>query len=130
MSPNRSRFPFFVGAVFAAIALASTMAAASLLHFDLAKSSPIDEATVHMVPEVTLWFTEAPSDGSVSIRLIDSAGEPIEGLTAAVDEEDGRIFHLPTPDGLAPGAYTVTWRGMGGDGHVVRGDFGFTVASH
>lgn len=121
---------FVLGALFAALFVASTAAAVAPFHFDLAKSSPADEATVHMLPEVTLWFTEAPSEGSVSVRLIDPAGEPIEDLTALPDEDDGKIFHMVTPDALAAGAYKVSWRGMGPDGHVVRGEFGFTLAGH
>lgn len=121
---------FVFGALFAALMVASTAAMAAPPHFDLAKSSPADEATAHMVHQITLWFTEVPSEGSVSVRLVEGAGEPIEGLTAVADEDDGKVFNMAIPDGLAAGAYTVSWRGMGADGHVVRGEFGFTVASH
>lgn len=121
---------FVPGALLATLFVAATTAAVAPLHFDLAKSVPENEATVHMLPEVTLWFTEVPSEGSVLVHLIDPAGEPIDDLAALQDEEDGKIFHMATPDHLAPGAYQVSWRGMGPDGHVVRGEFGFTVASH
>ncbi|NNF11802.1 MAG: copper resistance protein CopC, partial [Gemmatimonadetes bacterium] len=30
---------------------------------------------------------------------------------------------------LPPGTYTVSWRGMGQDGHVVRDSFQFSVAA-
>ena len=30
---------------------------------------------------------------------------------------------------LDEGAYTVAWRGIGDDGHVVRNDFGFRVTA-
>jgi methionine-rich copper-binding protein CopC len=30
---------------------------------------------------------------------------------------------------LPAGGYTVAWRGIGDDGHVVRGDFTFSVTA-
>lgn len=100
------------------------------LHFGLARSVPADKATVHQVPEIKLWFTEAPADGSVSIRLLDAGGEPVATTAPTRDAEDPKAFALRPSTAPAPGSYTVSWRGMGADGHVVRGGFGFTVAAH
>lgn len=118
-----------LGALATILAVAATSAATTPRHFDLAKSVPADSATVSEVSKVTLWFTDAPSEGSVSIRLIDPAGEAVDDVTVLRDEDDDKVFHMATPDHLAPGAYTVSWRGIGRDGHVVRGQFGFTLAS-
>jgi methionine-rich copper-binding protein CopC len=41
-------------------------------------------------------------------------------------EPDAGIV-LPIRGALAPGAYTVEWRTMAGDGHPVSGRFGFSV---
>jgi methionine-rich copper-binding protein CopC len=30
---------------------------------------------------------------------------------------------------LAPGAYKVVWRAVGGDTHIISGEFGFTVVA-
>ncbi|MEK9499476.1 copper resistance CopC family protein [Gaopeijia maritima] len=108
----------------------ATLGAATVPHFDLEKSSPEADAMVHEIEAVTLWFTEEPAEESVTVRLIDGSGEVVEGLSAAVDEEDATRYVMPTTDGLAAGTYTVSWRGMGGDGHVVRGEFNFTVMQH
>ena len=112
------------------VVFVGVLGAAAPPHFDLAKSSPEADADVHMIDAVTLWFTEEPTEGSVSVRLIDAAGEPMEGFAAVVDEDDAKVYAVATPDGLAPGKYTVAWRGMGADGHVVRGDFSFTMMAH
>lgn len=120
--------PVFV--VLAAVLAVGTLGAVTPLHFDLEKSSPEADAMVHEIEAVTLWFTQEPAAESVSVRLIDASGEPVEGLSASVHEEDATMYVMPTPEGLAPGKYTVSWRGMGADGHVVRGDFAFTFMQH
>ena len=34
-----------------------------------------------------------------------------------------------TPGPLGPGAYKVAWRAVGGDPHIISGEFGFTVVA-
>jgi methionine-rich copper-binding protein CopC len=99
-------------------------------HFELEKSAPEDGASVHSISEVRLWFTQVPQDETTSIRVVNEAGEALPTGDVVQDEEDGRIFSVSIAAGLAPGAYTVAWRAMGEDGHVVRGDLSFSVASH
>jgi methionine-rich copper-binding protein CopC len=38
-------------------------------------------------------------------------------------------FTLAVEEDLKAGAYTVNWRAVGADTHVVSGDFSFTVAA-
>jgi methionine-rich copper-binding protein CopC len=103
--------------------------AATLLHFALTKSAPTDGATVPAPSEVRLWFTQVPQENSVAVRLLDRAGDPVETGDLQQDPEDGTIFSLELEGTLPSGGYTVSWRGIGEDGHVVRGDFGFTVSA-
>lgn len=97
------------------------------LHFELDRSSPEADSTVPSPGAIVLWFTQVPQDDATSVRLIDAAGEPVETGELVQDPEDRSVFVLPVGTPLAPGSYTVTWRSMAADGHVVRGDFGFTV---
>ena len=117
-------------ALLALAGLGASVGAVQPFHFALAKSVPADKASVHHAPEVKLWFTEPPSNGTVSIRVLDASGNPVTAGDPAQDKEDPKAFSVAFDGGLAAGAYTVSWRGMGADGHVVRGDFGFTVAGH
>jgi methionine-rich copper-binding protein CopC len=103
--------------------------AADVLHFALSRSVPAADTTVPSPAEVRLWFTEAATEGSVSIRVVNAAGSPVETAAPARDEADGRIYAVAIPRPLAAGRYTVAWRGIGDDGHVVTGDFGFTVSA-
>jgi hypothetical protein len=108
----------------------ATAAAARPVHFGLARSAPADKATVHTLSEVRLWFTEAPSDGTVSIRVLGPADEPLHTADPVRDPEDSKSFSVQLHQAPAPGAYRVAWRGMGADGHVVKGEISFTVAHH
>ena len=98
------------------------------LHFELGKSVPARDASVAPPDTLRLWFTEAPQENSVSIRLM-AGDERVETGPAVQDPDDGKIFSVAVEHALDPGAYTVVWRGMGRDSHVVRGEIPFSVVT-
>ena len=102
------------------------MAASPDFHFALTKSSPEANTTV-APPERCVWFSQVPQEGSVSVRLMDAGGDLVETGEAAPDEADRRVWSVAIGHTLSAGAYTVAWRGIGDDGHVVRGEIPFTV---
>lgn len=103
------------------------MAAAPALHFKLDKSEPANGSETVSPDAVSLWFSQVPQAKSTSIRLIDSAGEPVTTGDVVQDSENGKLQSVQVPSTLAAGVYTVAWRSMASDGHVVRDDFAFTV---
>jgi methionine-rich copper-binding protein CopC len=102
---------------------------AASMHFDLDRSVPEAGATVAPPSTVTLWFTQVPQENSVSIRLVDARGGLVASSDAVQSSDDRTRFAIRPSAPLTPGAYTVAWRGIGQDGHTVRGDFAFTVAA-
>lgn len=115
---------------FLVLALGATAAAAAdVFHFALKQSAPAPDAAVPAPDEVRLWFTEPPAENSIGIRLIDAEGDPVATTDPAAAPDDGAVFFVKPSAPLAPGPYTVSWRGIGDDGHVVRGDFGFSVTA-
>ncbi len=90
---------------------------------------PAADSTVPSPEEVRLWFTQEPQENSVSIRVIDGAGDALATSEPTRDAADRKIMSVSVDRRLPAGAYTVAWRGIGDDGHVVRGDFGFTVSA-
>ena len=96
-------------------------------HFALESSSPAAGATVPAPAELRLTFTQEPEDGTVSIRVLEAADAGVHAMDATQDEEDARSFVVAFHGTLPAGTYTVSWRGMGADGHVVRDTFQFTV---
>ena len=101
--------------------------ASSDVHFALSKSMPEADSSIESPAEVRLWFTEAPEDNTVSIRLVDGDAGLVEAGDVAQDADDAKIFSVAVQQVLPAGSYAVAWRAIGDDGHVVRGDFTFAV---
>ncbi len=102
---------------------------ADVPHFALSRSAPEADATVPSPSEIRLWFTEEPEEGTAQIRLVEADDAGVHVMDVAQDEEDARSFYIELHGELTPGTYTVSWRGMGADGHVVRDTFEFTVGT-
>ncbi len=104
------------------------LAAAILLpmHLKLDKSDPKADSVLTASPKtMTLWFSQAVELPVTKITLADAAKKEI-ATKALVNAVDGAVVAaIDTP--LAAGAYTVTWRTMAKDGHVIKGDFVFSV---
>lgn len=115
------------------LVLAGTLAATTVdvdaRHFALSKSSPEADATVEAPSEVRLWFTQEPQDGSTSIRIVEAEDAGVHVGDVVQDSEDPTSFFVELHGELQAGTYTVSWRGMGQDGHVVRDSFHFSVAA-
>ena len=60
-----------------------------------------------------------------SVSLTDSSGaaKHLDAVPTAIASTFSLAIHEP----LAPGAYKVVWRAVGGDTHIISGEFGFTV---
>lgn len=112
-----------------AVVLIASASTWSVRHFGLAKSMPAADSSVSSPEGLQLWFTQAPQEGSVSIRLVDGAGDLVETGEPVRNGEDPKLMEVSVPNTLAAGAYTVAWRGIGDDGHVVRNEFGFAVVA-
>ena len=108
---------------------ATATAAVAAFHFALDRSEPAADASVPSPEEVRLWFTQVAQPGSVAVRLVSPGGDAVQISDPIPSEDDGRVYHVDVASKLSAGAYTVSWRGIGDDGHVVRGDFRFSVAA-
>ena len=93
-------------------------------HSRIDATTPADGATLAEVPaEISVTFAddirltrvEVIHEDSPSVRL-DLGGQTSFGTT----------FTLPLED-MGGGTYRIEWRGLGADGHAMRGAFMFTV---
>jgi copper resistance protein C len=103
------------GALGAAPALAHTkMSGASIADKAVLKSAPAD-FSINFEHEARL----------ASVRLVSASGAqlpvPFKPAAAAA-----KSFTVPLPK-LAPGAYTLSWRALAADGHVMPGSVRFTI---
>lgn len=120
---GRLLIPALIGLVMGAACAAVDHEA---LHFALSRSVPGKDASVGPPDELRLWFTQEPQDNSLSIRLM-AGEEPVETGPAVQDSDDGRVFSVAIDTALGAGDYVIAWRGLGQDGHVVRGEIPFSV---
>ena len=108
-----------------ALVFGAALAAAAHAHTPLKASAPAADASVAAPHALELTF-----DGDVrltSVQLADAsgAGKHLDAVPTAI----ARTFSLNVHEPLVPGAYKVTWRAVGGDTHIISGEFGFTVVA-
>jgi methionine-rich copper-binding protein CopC len=113
-----------VGVALAAIGL---WPAAALAHAVLVKSVPAQRASlVDSPPRVELWFNERLEPAYSRASVTNEAGTQVDLRDVAVSPEDPRRLSVSLP-ALAPGRYTVSFRVLSVDGHVVESRLTFTV---
>jgi methionine-rich copper-binding protein CopC len=105
-------------------------AEAARIHITLDRSVPADAATVAgPVSEVRLFFSGAPLMRGASIRVVNSARSLQRSTPPAADPTDPKQLYVQMTPPLGEGTYVVQWRCIADDGHVMRGDFTFTVTA-
>ena len=115
--------PYTLAATTLVIALAAAVTLSA--HMAYSKSMPAKDATLSEAPDhLQVWFTPDPEPAVSQLSLEGPGGEVALGETTVGDEKS-LVADLPAA--LAPGSYTVKWRSAGDDGHVMRGDFAFSV---
>jgi methionine-rich copper-binding protein CopC len=101
--------------------------ASTLAHSLLVRSQPERRATVTRPPEeVRLWFGERIEPAYARLSVWDAEGQQVDAGDAAVDPADPTTLAVRTP-GLRAGRYTVRYRVLSVDGHIVESSFTFTV---
>lgn len=113
-----------------AAACAAAFPATALAHTVFEGSTPEAGASVPESPKrIVLAFSEAPEVDLSIVKLLDSSGAEVAGVTAAqaVGGDPAKLEVTPSQP-LADGVYTVNWRVVSAvDGHVQSGAFAFGV---
>jgi methionine-rich copper-binding protein CopC len=92
-------------------------------HAKLVSSVPASETAVQMPPqELVLHFSEAVRLTAVNVALDGEQTQPLDRLPVEMRKDFS--VELPT---LQAGYYSVTWRAVASDSHVMTGTFAFTV---
>jgi methionine-rich copper-binding protein CopC len=99
---------------------------AAVPHLELLRSAPAANETVKAgQPRIQLWFNQAPAAGVSRVTLA-KHGRDIPVSKTTIDAGDKSMYADPAAP-LAPGSYTIRWRGAGDDGHVQSGVIAFVV---
>ena len=103
-----------------------TFAVTAGAHAHLHKASPADGSVVTTSPSnIVLTFSEAANLTALSIQKGKEAAQKLKPLPA----DPAAQISVPLPQ-LTPGTYSVTWRVVSDDGHVMSGTLHFTLADH
>jgi methionine-rich copper-binding protein CopC len=101
-------------------------ASGAAAHTGLASSEPAaDESVAGPVSEIVLTFSGEVRLTAVALTDSSDAAKTL----GALPKDTAERFAIPVEESLAPGAYTITWRAVGADTHVVSGEISFSVGS-
>ena len=124
------RLPAFVlVAGLAALVTSAAGTSSGARYLRLVRAEPAPDTTIATAPAaLRLHFSEEPELRGTSLRLSGAGEAGIELGRPALDASDDKVLNVAVTGAMRPGAYTVAWRTMSSDGHVVRGEFRFTLA--
>ena len=104
-----------------------TMPINSWGHAYLVKSSPARRAVLSTPPtRVVLWFNERLEAQFSQISIWNAEGQQKDGGDVQVGPDDSKKLSVGIPT-LPAGSYTVKYRVLSVDGHVVEAEFPFTI---
>jgi hypothetical protein len=112
----------------AAMAMAMCVhVAPALAHSMLVKAEPPRRAVLAKTPtQVRLWFNEEIEGDYASLVVLDAEKHSVTEIKPQLAPDDRKSIVLPLPE-LTPGKYSVKFRVLSVDGHVVESSFDFTV---
>jgi methionine-rich copper-binding protein CopC len=100
---------------------------AGMAHAILVKSQPAKDEILAQAPkQIDLWFNDAVRGEYKALAVIDSNGKRVDNHDVEQSITDGSNIHA-TVQNLIPGVYTVRYRVVSEDTHIVTGKFEFTV---
>lgn len=105
----------------------SVYGGAAFAHAKLVKSDPPNRAVLNVAPkQIQLWFNEEIEGNFATVSLLDADGNAVSDASPKAVPDDLKSVVLPLAE-LAPGKYTVSFRIMSTDGHVVESNYNFTL---
>ena len=108
-----------------AIAFLSAVAQLAYAHTELSSSVPAADAVIATAPkEIMLHFSEPVRLTALSVQKQGEAKQSLGPLPRDASEH----FMVAAP-ALGEGQYSVSWRALSEDTHVMTGEFAFTVGA-
>ncbi|SDG86971.1 MULTISPECIES: copper resistance CopC family protein [unclassified Nitrosomonas] len=100
-----------------------------LAHAALVKAEPARRAVLSTAPaQVRLWFNEEVEPAYASLSVLNEDKKSITDSKVKIHSEDPKSIVLELPE-MQSGRYTVKFRVLSVDGHVVDSEYNFTVAN-
>ena len=105
-------------------AMVSLWATNAIAHSPLEATVPANEATVSKTPsEIVMDFK-----GAIRLTRVSMTQDNQSSVNLDLDAFRGFAsnYAIPVPT-MGMGIYLIEWRGLGADGHSLKGSFSFTV---
>ncbi|MSP27290.1 MAG: copper resistance protein CopC [Methylococcales bacterium] len=105
---------------------ALSMPSLSFAHAKMVRSSPEENAVLTESPkQVDVWFDDKVGTEYKALAVINSKGERVDNKDM-VQSSDLAHFYVTVPV-LTPDTYTVRYRAVSIDTHIVTGKYPFTI---
>lgn len=96
-------------------------------HAIMVRSAPEANATVSETPkQIDVWFNDKVGTEYIALAVIDSKGKRVDNKDAQQETFDQSHLFATVPN-LAPDTYTVRYRVVSIDTHIVTGKYQFTI---
>lgn len=111
-----------LGLIIGVLAVAQPVVSA---HASVVQISPEADSVLGSAPtRVSITFNEPVSATGTGIRVFDPSGRQVAGTDAKVVNSELFAEMPPLPD---QGSYTVSWKVISADGHLINGAFLFSI---
>ena len=98
-----------------------------LAHAIIVRTSPPQGGVAPAnIGKVDVWYDAGIRDSLAALAVVSASGERIDKRDAAIDSADPAHVSVST-NPMAPGKYTVRYRALSADGHMVSGAWEFDV---
>ncbi|UJP06401.1 MAG: copper resistance protein CopC [Nitrosomonas sp.] len=105
----------------------SLQAGVAMAHATLVKSDPPRRSTLNVSPkQIQLWFNEKIEGTYASVVVRDANKNAVTENSPEAVADDPKSLVLKLPQ-IEPGRYTVHYRVMSVDGHVIESNYDFNV---
>jgi methionine-rich copper-binding protein CopC len=119
---TRARIAFFAATIVSAMVPQHAAA-----HAIIVRTSPpqggVGEANI---AKVDVWYDAGIRDAFAALAVVSASGERVDKHDAAIDSADPAHVSVGV-NPLTPGKYTVRYRALSADGHMVSGAWDFEV---
>lgn len=98
-----------------------------LAHAIIVRTSPPQNGVAPgNIGKVDVWYDAGIRDSLAALAVVSAAGERIDKRDAAIDSADPAHVSVSV-NPMTPGKYTVRYRALSADGHMVSGAWEFDV---
>jgi methionine-rich copper-binding protein CopC len=124
---NGRRLPRSIASLFLLALALTTLPVPADSHAVLVRSIPPARSVLSRPPDrVELWFSERLEPAFSSASVWSASGAQVDRQDVRPGPDDPKRLSLALPT-LEPGTYTVRFRVLSVDGHIVEASFPFTV---